>query len=79
MHAAVVTGLRGAEMALRLKYAGVPSERITMVHDSALALAAAMQRLPDGRRLYILPTYTAMLQLRALLARQGVVRGFWAQ
>jgi UDP-N-acetylmuramyl tripeptide synthase len=79
VHAAVVTGLRGAEMALRLKYAGVPSERITLVHDSALALAAALQRLPDGRRLYILPTYTAMLQLRALLARQGVVRGFWVQ
>ncbi|MDR7554739.1 MAG: MurT ligase domain-containing protein [Armatimonadota bacterium] len=79
VRAAVVTGLRGEEMALRLKYAGVPPARITLERDSALALTAALRRLPAGRRLYILPTYTAMLQLRALLARQGVVPGFWAQ
>ncbi|MDR7480977.1 MAG: MurT ligase domain-containing protein [Armatimonadota bacterium] len=79
VRAAVVTGLRGEEMALRLKYAGVPSACITLERDGAQALAAALRRVPAGRRLYILPTYTAMLQLRGLLARQGFVRGFWNQ
>jgi len=75
----VVTGLRAEDMALRLKYAGVDAARVTTERDGALALERARVLLRNGERLYILPTYTAMLHLRGILARKGNVRGFWKQ
>jgi hypothetical protein len=33
----------------------------------------------DVESVYELPTYTAMLQLRAILQRRGLVGGFWEQ
>ncbi len=64
-------GTRAAEMGLRLKYAGVPADRIAVVDDG---LAAGLDRaLGDGEgRLFALPTYTAMLALRDELTRRGV-------
>jgi UDP-N-acetylmuramyl tripeptide synthase len=70
------SGTRAAELALRFKYAGVPVERIAVqpVLERALDEAAAHG---EGR-LVALPTYTAMLELRALLARRGMTRGSFA-
>jgi len=70
---ATCSGTRAAELALRLKYAGVPPDRIAVqpALDRALDEAAASG---EGR-LVALPTYTAMLELRALLTRRGVTRG----
>jgi UDP-N-acetylmuramyl tripeptide synthase len=69
-------GTRAEELAVRLKYAGVPSDRIVVrpALDEALDAAAAAA----GDRFYALPTYTAMLELRALLARRGVAEGSFA-
>lgn len=75
----VVTGIRAEDMALRLKYAGLESARVTVERDGGRALENARTLLRDGERLYILPTYTAMLHLRDILARKGIVRGFWKQ
>ncbi|MCU0491533.1 MAG: MurT ligase domain-containing protein [Chloroflexaceae bacterium] len=72
-----VSGTRAEDMAVRLKYAGVPSEHIRVVPESAPALDQALAGLPGGETLYILPTYTAMLELRAELAGRGWVRHFW--
>jgi hypothetical protein len=66
-------------MAVRLKYAGVPPEQIYTEPDLARALDAALAVLPAGATLSLLPTYTAMLELRAELARRGWVRPFWAE
>jgi UDP-N-acetylmuramyl tripeptide synthase len=74
---AVVSGTRVDDMAVRLKYAGVEPERLLVEPDLARALDAALARLPAGATLYALPTYTAMLELRAELARRGWVRPFW--
>jgi lipid II isoglutaminyl synthase (glutamine-hydrolysing) len=73
---ATCSGTRAAELALRLKYAGVPPDRIAVqpALDRALDEAAASG---EGR-LVALPTYTAMLELRALLTRRGVTRGSFA-
>ena len=70
-------GTRAAEMALRLKYAGVPTAAISVVEELGGALDAALARA-DGE-LYALPTYTAMLALRALLARRGLTASSWAR
>jgi UDP-N-acetylmuramyl tripeptide synthase len=69
-------GTRAAELALRLKYAGVPVERIRVVADLPTALDAAVAQAAAGR-LFVLPTYTALLGLRDELASRGHVAQFW--
>jgi len=64
-------------MAVRLKYAGVASDTIMVEPNLVRAIDLALERLPTGATLYVLPTYTAMLELRAELARRGWVRPFW--
>jgi UDP-N-acetylmuramyl tripeptide synthase len=71
------TGTRAAELALRLKYAGVPAERIVVEPDLETALDGALAAL-EGGALYALPTYTAMLELRELLVRRGQATSSWA-
>ena len=69
------SGTRAAELALRLKYAGVEAGRLSVVPELAEGLDAALAN-GDGP-LYALPTYTALLELRDLLARRGQVQGHW--
>jgi UDP-N-acetylmuramyl tripeptide synthase len=66
------SGTRAAEMAVRMKYAGVPLARIVVRDDLAAGLDAA---IADGDGpLYALPTYTAMLALRDELVRRGAAK-----
>ena len=76
------SGTRAEEMALRLKYAGVEAP-ISVDRDLGRSLDAAVAA--DGRAdggqegdgvrpLYALPTYTALLELRDLLAARGLAR-----
>jgi lipid II isoglutaminyl synthase (glutamine-hydrolysing) len=74
---AVCSGTRAADMALRLKYALVAPERLTVEPDVARALQVALARTPVGGTLHVLPTYTALLALREALRRQGAVAAFW--
>jgi UDP-N-acetylmuramyl tripeptide synthase len=74
------TGLRGADMANRLKYAGVAADRLHALEpELARGLDGFVERLPEGALGYVLPTYTAMLGLRRVLADRGVVDSFWRQ
>jgi UDP-N-acetylmuramyl tripeptide synthase len=68
-------GTRAAELALRLKYAGVEAERIAVVPQLAHALDAA--RADGHGTLYALPTYTALLALQELLAQRGLAPEYW--
>ncbi len=72
-------GIRGADMALRLKYAGFPVERLRVLDDLPGALDAFVSELAPGQTGYILPTYTALLALRRALAERGVAPAFWRQ
>jgi lipid II isoglutaminyl synthase (glutamine-hydrolysing) len=77
---ATCSGTRAAELALRLKYAGVAPKRITVIEDLAHALThAAGHVLDEGGKppLYVLPTYTAMLSLRELLVARGEASSSW--
>ena len=69
-------GTRAGELAVRLKYAGVPPDRLHVVAGVAAALDAALAEAPSGR-LYALPTYTALLELRGVLAERGHTVPFW--
>jgi UDP-N-acetylmuramyl tripeptide synthase len=76
---AVASGTRATDMAVRLKYAGVAPEHITLEPELPRALDTALAALPADHTLFVLPTYTAMLDLRAELARRGWVRPFWEE
>jgi UDP-N-acetylmuramyl tripeptide synthase len=78
-HVAHVTvgGTRAEDMAVRLKYAGVSPALIHTEPQPAQALDAARTATPPGATLYALPTYTAMLELRNVLAQRGWVKPFW--
>ncbi len=68
-----VGGRRAAEMALRLEYAGFPPPT-AVARGIGEALSNALAVLPEGERLVILPTYTAMLDARRQLGRMGASR-----
>jgi UDP-N-acetylmuramyl tripeptide synthase len=72
----VCAGTRAPEMALRLKYAGWPEGAIEVVPEVEGSLDAAVAGA-HGRRLFALPTYTALLELRKLLADRGLAKEFW--
>ncbi|MDQ3850084.1 MAG: MurT ligase domain-containing protein [Actinomycetota bacterium] len=73
---ATCSGTRAAELALRLKYAGVAGDRLRVVPDLQSGLEAA---LGDGTgRLVAIPTYTAMLELRELVVARGAAEGSFA-
>ena len=72
---ATCSGTRAAELAVRLKYAGVEPGRIRVQPNLSAALADAQADAPSrGAPLYALPTYTAMLSLRELLSADGRTR-----
>ena len=62
----VASGERAAELALRFTYAGLPRDRLELVPDLETALDRGLELTPAGGELVILPTYTAMLELRAI-------------
>ena len=69
---ATCSGTRAEEMALRLKYAGIETE-LEVDRDLASSLDSAVAA-GNGGPLFALPTYTALLELRELLARRGLAR-----
>lgn len=71
------SGTRAADLALRMKHAGVPSERLQIVADIGAALDAAVAATNRQGPLYALPTYTAMLTLHELLASRGYTEAYW--
>ncbi len=73
----VVSGTRAADMAVRLKYAGLDPAMLRIVPELAQALDACADQTPATAALTILPTYTAMLELRALLVERGILKPFW--
>jgi UDP-N-acetylmuramyl tripeptide synthase len=70
----VCTGSRAAEMALRMKYAGVPEAAISIedTWDGAIAASARHQRI------FAIANYTAMLDLRDALVQGGHAERVWS-
>jgi UDP-N-acetylmuramyl tripeptide synthase len=73
----VASGSRAAELALRFKYGGFDERAIEVVPGLEAALDRALELTPAGGELVALPTYTAMLALRDIVARRGFVRPYW--
>jgi UDP-N-acetylmuramyl tripeptide synthase len=71
-----VSGRRVWDMALRLRYAGRASGTLRADEDAGRMLSEALAACPPGKALYVLPNYTAMLELRAGALRQYGVTVF---
>lgn len=70
-----VTGIRATDMALRLKYADIPTGNVES--DLKKALNQFVTQLPAGGTGYIIPTYTAMLAARKQLGKLTKLKGVW--
>ena len=64
----IVTGDRAAELALRFKYAGFDPDAIEVVPSLERGLDRGLELTPEGGELVVLPTYTAMLELRRIVS-----------
>ena len=74
---AITSGTRAAEMALRLKYAEWDERTIEVDPEIRRALDRALALTRPGECLTVVPTYTAMLAVRDLLAKRSGKEPFW--
>jgi lipid II isoglutaminyl synthase (glutamine-hydrolysing) len=113
-----VAGTRAADLALRLKYAGLPQEQMKIIPPAPLralrqqilqarkarratsgggksatrraalsqiaqpyglkqALSVALERTPVGETLFVVPTYTALLEIHRELGQRGLTANYW--
>ena len=72
-----LAGDRCWELALRFSYGGMDPERFEVRESLPEALDAAVAATPAGGVLHVLPTYTALLGLRAELVSRGAAHDFW--
>jgi UDP-N-acetylmuramyl tripeptide synthase len=77
LDALVATGSRAAELALRFAYGGLSRDRIEVIPSLDDALDRGLELTPPGAELPVLPTYTAMLALRRIVAARGHVANYW--
>ncbi len=70
----LVSGYRADDMAVRFKYAGIPTEKIRVIYDSDDLTQACVA---SGKPVFIMPTYTAMLKLRGAMSKKYGFKAFW--
>ncbi|MDO8507249.1 MAG: Mur ligase family protein [bacterium] len=75
----IVSGIRSEDLRLRLKYANITSRIIETEKDLKKALDTAVSETDVSETLYILPTYTAMLDIRNNLVQKGILKDYWTK
>ena len=70
----IVSGDRALDMRVRIKYAGIPDESITVERDYE-KLVSSLEPLETD--VCLMPTYTAMLELREVMIRHCGGAEFW--
>ena len=74
-HTIDCSGIRATDMALRLKYTGIPVRDINK--NIKKSLHQFIDQLPENSTGYVIPTYTAMLESRKILGKKVRLRGVW--
>jgi hypothetical protein len=64
-------------LSLRFKYGGLDERKLEVEPELERALDRGFELTPSGGELVLLPTYTAMLALRKVVAERGHVRNYW--
>lgn len=75
----ICSGNKPEELAMRVKYAEVPTEHIHMLEDREAALDAALKNAGPGGTLYVLATYSPTQELRRIMQKRGWVKHFWEE
>ena len=70
----LVSGTRAWDMAVRLKYAGLPEDKLSVHTDWGELLSAVTAQ---DKPVFVMPTYTAMLGLRERISRDYGCKEFW--
>lgn len=73
----ICSGTRALDLAVRLKYAGFDVKQLVVEPDLTKALKISKEDLRG--RLFIMPTYTALLELQKILANTGVKSHYWKE
>jgi UDP-N-acetylmuramyl tripeptide synthase len=68
----ICSGLRAEDMALRLKYAGVPVEKLKIVHTVESAIEELQTMGTGEETTFIFPTYTALFPVRKILEKMAI-------
>ena len=68
----VASGIRANDVALRLKYAGVPVDKIVIDEDIEHAIRTTVKDAEVGGAVTILPSYTALLKINKMKFRKEV-------
>ena len=69
-----VCGDRAEDLYARLQKAGAPADRTELVTDYRQLVSRLAE---DGRPVFILPNYTAMMDLRPILCQETGTKDFW--
>ena len=72
-----VSGDRAEDMAVRLKYAGIDEELIRIEHNENQLIDKILAEAGENETIYILPTYSAMLDIRQVLKNRFNLKDFW--
>jgi UDP-N-acetylmuramyl tripeptide synthase len=72
-----VSGERYGDMMLRVAYSGRTVDGYGTLEYATTLLKGALADCPDGKCIYILPNYTAMLDLRGRLVKELKLKDFW--
>jgi len=75
----ICSGTKAEELAMRLKYAEVPLDRVRIIHEREAALNAALQNAGPGGTLYIMASYTPTQELRRIMQKRGWVKPYWEE
>lgn len=72
-----VSGSRAYDMALRLKYAGTEEKNLVIEQDLEKGFNKAVKET-EGK-LFVLPTYTALMELQRILVKKGIKKEYWKE
>ncbi len=67
----ITSGIRAKDMAVRLKYAGIPQDRIIVQEDIKSAIEQASESEDKNEKITILPSYTALLKISKMKFKKG--------
>ncbi|HLJ34395.1 MAG TPA: MurT ligase domain-containing protein, partial [Ktedonobacteraceae bacterium] len=79
VHDVVCSGSKAEELAMRLKYAEIPVDKISIVHEREAALDATLRNAGPGGTIYIMASYTPTHELRRIMQKRGWVKHFWEE
>lgn len=71
----IVSGSRLYDMALRLKYAEISKDQMIIEQNLETAFEKAVSET-EGK-LFILPTYTVLMELQKILVNKGIKKEYW--